>query len=268
MRSVLDQDYPDLEYVVMDGGSTDGSPTMIGRYADRLTAWRSGPDGGPYAAVNAGFRETTGEVMGWLNADDLYLPWTFSVVAEIFRTHPQVRWITAAHQLLCDSQGRAVASARSWGYSRKAFLGGDNLPRPGRLASGWIQQEATFWRRSLWEEAGGLDPAYPLAGDFALWCRFYRHAELWSVMTPLAAFRQHGDQRSVHHRQAYLEEAEKALRDHGGARWGAVRAGIEVGLKRSAPRAVRAVAQRLGLGGPCGALRYDVEAGRWHAERV
>jgi hypothetical protein len=268
IRSVLDQQWPALDYVVMDGGSTDGSVDHIAGHASRLLHWQSARDDGQYAAVNDGFARTQGGIMGWINADDCYLPWTFSVVAEIFQQFQHVDWITAAYQLLMDERGRAVGCARSWGSSRKAFFAGDNLPQPGQLASGWIQQEATFWRRSLWDRAGGLDPSWRLAGDFELWCRFYQHAELWAVATPLAAFRQHGQQRSQLQRTAYLEEAERALVHHGGRRWNRLRAALEVGLKRSAPRQVRRVAQMAGLVGPCGLIRHDPRADRWIAEWV
>ena len=82
--SVVGQDYPEVEYVIMDGGSTDGSVEIIQKYATRLTHWASEPDEGPYDAVNKGFSRTTGEIMAWLNADDKYMPWTFQVVGEIF----------------------------------------------------------------------------------------------------------------------------------------------------------------------------------------
>src|SRR6267154_2378048 len=78
IRSVLDQNYPNLEYVVVDGGSTDRSVEILQRYADRLAWWSSEPDGGQYAAINKGFKHTSGEIMAWINSDDKYLPWTFS----------------------------------------------------------------------------------------------------------------------------------------------------------------------------------------------
>src|SRR5712672_634542 len=93
IRSVLDQNYPNLEYVVIDGGSTDGSVEIIKKYERRLTWWISAPDGGQYEAINKGFARTTGEIMAWLNADDKYLPWTLSVVGDLMSTLPQVEWL-------------------------------------------------------------------------------------------------------------------------------------------------------------------------------
>src|SRR5215469_5586779 len=77
IRSVLDQNYPNLEYVVVDGGSTDGSVDIIKKYAHRLAWWVSEPDDGQYAAINKGFKHSSGEIMAWINSDDKYLPWTF-----------------------------------------------------------------------------------------------------------------------------------------------------------------------------------------------
>src|SRR5438132_13711050 len=84
LRSVLDQGYPNLEYVVIDGGSTDGSVDTIRRYADRLAYWVAQPDSGQYDAINKGFQRTSGEVMAWINSDDKYAPWAFAVAAEVF----------------------------------------------------------------------------------------------------------------------------------------------------------------------------------------
>ena len=90
MRSVLDQGYPDLEYMVVDGGSSDDSAEIIRDHEDRLAWWVSEPDGDQYDALNKGFARTTGEIMGWLNADDLHLSWTLALVAEVFRIAPSV----------------------------------------------------------------------------------------------------------------------------------------------------------------------------------
>jgi len=91
IRSVLDQGYPNLEYFVMDGGSTDDSVEIIRKYADRLTGWVSEPDGGQMHAINKGFARATGDIMAWLNSDDKYCPWTFNVIGRIFAGLPEVR---------------------------------------------------------------------------------------------------------------------------------------------------------------------------------
>lgn len=212
--SVLGQRYPALEYVIMDGGSSDGSVAIIERRAAQLAHWISSPDGGHYAAVNAGFARTSGEIMAWLNADDQYLPWTFSVVAEVFEQFPEVEWLTTRWPLRWDRRGRAVRCAERPGYSRESFFRGGYLPGDGRHV---IQQESTFWRRSLWDRAGGkLDTAFPLGGDFELWARFFQITELYAVDTPLGGFRVHGGQRSVQQREQYDSDVRRALALHSG----------------------------------------------------
>jgi glycosyltransferase involved in cell wall biosynthesis len=214
IASVLGQRYQKLEYVIMDGGSQDGSVAIIERHAAQLASWVSAPDGGHYAAVNAGFARTSGEIMAWLNADDQYLPWTFSVVAEIFAQFPEVEWLTTRWPLRWDRRGRAVRCAARAGYSREAFFRGAYVPGEGRPV---IQQESTFWRRSLWERAGGkLDTNFSLGGDFELWARFSQHAELYAVDTPLGGFRVHGEQRSTRQREQYERDVQRALLHHGG----------------------------------------------------
>src|SRR2546430_1230213 len=100
--SVLNQNYKNLEYVIVDGGSTDGSVEIIRKYADRLAFWISEPDVGHYDAVNKGFRHCTGDIMGWLNADDKYLPWTFQVLGEIFSAFKEVEWVSSLYPLWWD----------------------------------------------------------------------------------------------------------------------------------------------------------------------
>jgi glycosyltransferase involved in cell wall biosynthesis len=216
MQSVLGQTYPHVEYVVIDGGSSDGSVEIIRRYADRLAFWASEPDQGQYDAINKGFARTTGDIMAWLNSDDKYTPWTLSVVADIFRSFPEIEWLTSVHPVSWNSRGQAVAVDFTGGFSRDAFVRGANFPVKGSYGRRWIQQESTFWRRSLWERSGArLDTSLRMAADFELWARFYGQAELFGVQALLGGFRAHGAQKSVLYRDRYMAEAEQVLRSKG-----------------------------------------------------
>jgi glycosyltransferase involved in cell wall biosynthesis len=185
LRSVIDQGYPDLEYVVVDGGSTDGSADIIRGHEADLAWWVSEPDKGHADAINKGFARTSGEIMCWINSSDLYYPWTFETVARIFAQLPEVEWISGVGSMFdVDGGPRMVASA-SRTFNVYDFLAGDYR---------WIQQESVFWRRSLWERAGGrLDPTLTRTADFDLWLRFFRLAPLCHVQTVLGGFRVHGD---------------------------------------------------------------------------
>jgi hypothetical protein len=217
IRSVLDQGYPNLEYVVVDGGSTDGSVEIIRKYADQLAWWVSEPDAGQYAALNKGFKQTTGEIMAWLNSDDKYLPWTFSSVADVMTALPQIEWITSLFHLFWDEQGRAVSCEAHPGFSRELILSGGTLLGGKWPSWAFMQQESTFWRRSLWNKAGGLlDSKWSLAADFDLWMKFARHAEVCSVPMPLAGFRRHDKQKTAGQMDKYLEQARQSFQAQGG----------------------------------------------------
>lgn len=268
LLSVLGSPYPHLEYVVVDGGSTDNSVEILRHYHDRLTWWVSEPDGGQYAAINKGFARTTGEVMAWLNADDKYMPWTLEVVGEIFATHPEISWLTTFCPLTLDQGGRAIRCVPK-PFSGSGFRQGAHLPGSGWLGAQFLQQESTFWRRSLWEEAGGsVDGGLRLAGDFDLWVRFARHAELYGVETPLGGFRYHGEQKTSQAYEAYLHEARAVYLRYEAklpSRW---RAGLRSLVTRMMPARLRPWGLRLGLVAPIHVCRQTLPAGPWQVERV
>jgi hypothetical protein len=215
LDSIHAQAYPALEHIVIDGGSTDGSQAIIQAQADRLSYWVSESDNGQYDALNKGFAQSTGEIMGWLNSDDLHLPWTLHTVAWIFKALPDVEWITTRYPMQVEADGRTVQTAFTPGFNGRAFMQGAHSGTPWSL--NWIMQEGTFWRRTLWERAGSkLDTQYTLAADFELWARFYQHAPLYGVDVALAQFRLQPAQRSFTQQADYIAQAQTALKAHGG----------------------------------------------------
>ena len=233
IESVLNQAYPDLEYIVLDDHSTDGSAEVIRRYESRLAHWDAGPNPGQYETITRGFERATGEIFGWLNSDDMQMPWTLRAVGDLFATFPDVQWISSLRQAHWDSDGYCVAISANRGFSREAFLDGRYLPPDAVDPDGvpptnreFIQQESTFWRRSLWEKAGGyLSHEFGPAGDFELFARFYQHAELIGVDVPLGGFRHQNQQQSAQ-RLKYAESCLPALqtvRTRSGWRASAVR---------------------------------------------
>ena len=184
IRSVLNQGYPNLEYIIVDGGSTDGSVDIIQRYESYLHGWVSEPDRGMYDAINKGFAHSSGELMGWISATDLLHAGSLFVVGSVFAKFPRVQWITGRPTGFSDD-GMAVEILKLRRWSRLPFLAGANR---------YIQQESTFWRRSLWERAGGrVDDSRRNGNDFELWVRFFRHAKLYSVDALIGGFRSHPD---------------------------------------------------------------------------
>jgi len=182
IRSIVDQGYPNLEYMIVDGASTDGTVDIIRKYEKHLSWWVSQPDKGVYEALNTGFARATGEIMGWLNASDKLHTKGLFVVGSVFAELPEVEWITGRPTKF-SSTGMTVKVWPVPRWSRMRFLAGANK---------YIQQESTYWKRSLWEKAGGaLSTEFRAEGDFDLWVRFFRHTQLYSVEALIAGYRAH-----------------------------------------------------------------------------
>jgi glycosyltransferase involved in cell wall biosynthesis len=207
----------EVEHIVRDGGSTDGSVDVIRAHSAHRLAWTSEPDDGQYDALQKGFDASSGELMGWLNADDFYVPGALQVVESVFAQHPEIEWLTTTVGAIANADGGIVRTLSLTRYSKDAFYRGFNLPSRGWYAGSFIPQESTFWRRSLWERAGSrLDTSLSHAGDFELWARFYRHAELWCVNALLGVYRSQPAQKTSTVMGDYLDEAEQVLRAAGG----------------------------------------------------
>lgn len=187
IRSVLDQGYPALEYVVQDGGSSDGSVAILERYSSRLSAWESTADGGQAAAINLGLRRTSGEIMAYLNSDDVLMPGALAYVANYFRAHPEVD-VVYGHRVLIDTTGAEIGRWVLPPHDDRVIAFADFIP-----------QETMFWRRRAWEAVGGgLDESFRFAMDWDLILRF-RDAGMTFHRLPrfLGGFRVWQDQKSV-----------------------------------------------------------------------
>ena len=207
--SVLSQGYPNLEYIIMDGGSTDGSVEIIRKHERHLKYWQSCPDGGHYSALTAGFKRCSGEIMAWINSDDRYFPEAFRRATGAFSEDHDCRWIMGRPTVLHRDGSRYDISSLVPQWSREYLLG--RTWEPVRF---FIQQESTFWKRSLWEQAGAtMRNELWLAGDFELWVRFSRYAKLKFVDTLLGSFRSYDTQRSKQYFGDYLKETHMVVDD-------------------------------------------------------
>lgn len=195
------------EYIVIDGGSSDGSKELIARYESHLSFWCSENDSGQYDAINKGFKKSTGDIMGWLNSSDLYLPWTLATVRDIFSAFPEIQWITSLRKVCVFEDGSFEGLQKIPGFAGKNLYRGLH---GGPTNSDFIQQESVFWRRELWEKIGAKIPDQcKYAADFHLWAEFFRHSPVFGVDAPLAAFRFHGESRST--ANPYLTEISSLL---------------------------------------------------------
>lgn len=160
IRSVLLQSYPNLEYIIIDGGSTDGSVEIIKKYEPWLTYWVSEPDRGQSHAINKGFGKATGDIFGWINSDDYYAPNAFSHIANLFKKN-QTAWVSGVCQT--SNPNGEIVSSNSEPQEFEKWL----LTCP-------LAQPSVFWRRELWQAVGGVDTNLQYSFDYDLWMKFSR----------------------------------------------------------------------------------------------
>lgn len=201
LRSVLEQDYPSIEYLVIDGDSTDGSVDILHRYADRLSWWVSEKDSGQSEAINKGLKRARGEFIGWLNSDDVYLPGAVSAAVAAFQAHPEAG-VVYGDALAIDAAGKEFNLMRARQYSL-----------PDLMAFNIICQPAAFMRRSVLEQVNFLNPAYHLLMDNLLWMEMARLAPLVHVPQTWAAARYHDQAKNRTRGAAYGREAHVLIND-------------------------------------------------------
>jgi glycosyltransferase involved in cell wall biosynthesis len=185
INSVLDQYYPDLEYIVMDGGSTDGTLDILHKYDGRLT-WFSEIDRGQSDAINKGLVKATGDVIAFLNSDDLYEPGALLAVGNYFARHPEVSWLTGWCRTV-DSRGKEIRKISTF-YKQFWLL---LRSYTALLVLDYISQPATFWRREVLEKVGNFDETLQFAMDYDYSLRVGRHYKLFVLPRYLARFRVH-----------------------------------------------------------------------------
>ncbi len=196
MNSVLDQEYPNVEYLVADGGSTDGSSEIIRRHADRLTWWVSEKDQGQADGANKGFRRAQGEIIGWLNSDDLYRPGAIAGAVAAFQAHPEAGLVFSDVESI-DGNGELINVMRFGPRTLEDLMAFKIISQPG-----------VFMRRSLLERVGYLDQSYHLLLDHHLWLRMARHAPLaYAPGERWAAARFHAGAKNVAQAGAFGREA-------------------------------------------------------------
>lgn len=180
LLSVLTQDYPNLELIIMDGGSTDGSLQVIEKYDPQISYWQSLVDQGQSYALSDGFAKSTGEIMGWLNSDDIYEKDAFLKVAQVFEKHPETDWVAFKCQILDENGNMRPGWTKPIEEIERCFVWNN------------LMQMGVFWRRSLWEKVKGIDVNLSHSMDYDLWFQFreWQPYPYWSDEL-VACFRLH-----------------------------------------------------------------------------
>ena len=197
IRSVLLQGYPNLEYMVIDGGSTDGSVEIIKKYAPWLTYWVSEPDRGQSHAINKGFSRSTGEIMAWINSDDYYDKGAFYEIVQAFDQNPNSIWIAGKCSFILDNN----EITDGWAKPRNDIVNWFTGPL--------VMQPGVFWKSWIWKQVKGVDEEMNYSFDYDLWMKYveYQPFPTW-IEKNLAFFRKHGESKSIKSKSKFMMENE------------------------------------------------------------
>lgn len=186
IQSVLNQSYPNIEYIVIDGGSTDGSVEIIKKYASRISYWQSEKDQGQTDAINQGFSRAQGQIFAWINSDDTYEPQAVVEAVEFLTNNPDVGLVYGDCNFINDRDNIiGKFNARQTDYQK--------------LKTGYVHipQQSSFWRAELWHQVGPLDPTIYFAMDYDLWLRLAKISKIIYHPRMWANFRLHGDAKTI-----------------------------------------------------------------------
>lgn len=196
IRSVLLQGYPNLEYIIMDGGSTDESIDIIRKYESWITFWVSEPDSGQSNAINKGFKMATGEIVAWLNSDDLYTAGAIITIVKVFLKDPG-RTIVYGDCDIINETSRVVSHQKARKFELKKLYYGNIFAQP-----------ASFMNAIKFNKVGFLDESLHYSMDYDLWMRLgYEHGGMQYIAKTLALFRLHGNSKSVSQRKNFYQES-------------------------------------------------------------
>lgn len=190
IQSVLNQDYPNLEFIVMDGGSTDETVDILKKYSGQL-AWASERDRGQSNAINKGLRKATGDVLYYLNSDDLLLPGALHKVNRFFQTHKDSVWVTG----YCINVNEQEKEIFGFITRYKDFLL-RHFNRSTLLMINYICQMSTFWTREAYEKIGSFSEEQHLVMDYDYWLRLLALGKPGVIREPLSCFRIHNNAKS------------------------------------------------------------------------
>jgi glycosyltransferase involved in cell wall biosynthesis len=208
IRSVLEQDYPNIEYIIVDGGSKDDSLEIIKKYADagHLAWWVSEKDKGHADALNKGFSRATGDILAWLNSDDIYFPGAVSEAVSILKSHSEVGMVYGDADLIDDS-GTTIGQFGSKQTSYRQMLRG----------SVHIPQATTFFRADVWRQVGPLDLSLFFSFDYDLWVRIAKVSQILYVPKCWAKFRIHGAGKTIINDDRCYPDMLRVLEREGGS---------------------------------------------------
>lgn len=186
IQSVLTQDYPRIEYIIVDGGSTDETVGLIKKYGDKIAWWVSEKDKGQTDAINKGFAHATGDILAWINSDDMYEPGAVAAAVQYLQEHPNVGMVYGDCNFINESGqvvGRFNSAQTSYRLIRQGYV--------------HIPQQTMFFRADLWNQVGPLDPSFYFAMDYDLWTRISARAEIKYVPQTWANFRLHTSGKTI-----------------------------------------------------------------------